>query len=68
VWAGPLSRELLAFNSFIKALNRSLRNLCEMLTLSLFLNSDRRKDRGDYLEIALRSVVPAVSGNDKQYD
>ncbi|CAG8489148.1 3402_t:CDS:10 [Paraglomus brasilianum] len=53
VWAGPLSRELLAFNSFIKALNRSLRNLCEMLTLSLFLNSDRRKDRGDYLEIAL---------------
>ncbi|KAG9301630.1 hypothetical protein G9A89_016700 [Geosiphon pyriformis] len=52
-WVAPLSRELLVFNSFIKALNRSLRNLCEMLTLSTFLNGDCWKERGDYLDIAL---------------
>ncbi|CAB4431514.1 unnamed protein product [Rhizophagus irregularis] len=52
-WNGPLSRELLAFNSFVKAMNRSLRNLCEMLTLSMFLNGDCVKDRQDYLDIAL---------------
>lgn len=53
-WNGPLSRELLAFNSFVKSMNRSLRNLCEMLTLSMFLNGDCVKDRQDYLDIALR--------------
>ncbi|CAG8695863.1 30025_t:CDS:10, partial [Gigaspora margarita] len=52
-WAGPLCREMLIFNSFVKALNRSLRNLCEMLTLSMFLNGDCEKDRQDYLDIAL---------------
>ncbi|CAI2168817.1 8627_t:CDS:10 [Funneliformis geosporum] len=52
-WNGPLSRELLAFNSFVRALNRSLRNLCEMLTLSMFLNGDCVKDRQDFLEISL---------------
>ncbi|CAG8485691.1 2066_t:CDS:10 [Ambispora gerdemannii] len=52
-WAGPINRELLAFNSFVKALNRSLRNLCEMLTLSTFLNRDCLNERGDYLDIAL---------------
>ncbi|CAG8474579.1 15153_t:CDS:10 [Funneliformis caledonium] len=52
-WNGPLSRELLAFNSFVRALNRSLRNLCEMLTLSMFLNGDCVRDRQDLLEIAL---------------
>nr|CAG8450832.1 4779_t:CDS:10 [Entrophospora candida]CAG8586087.1 6687_t:CDS:10 [Entrophospora candida] len=52
-WNGPLNRELLAFNSFLKTLNRSLRNLCEMLTLSMFLNGDCLKERNDYLDIAL---------------
>ncbi|CAG8538773.1 13168_t:CDS:2 [Acaulospora colombiana] len=52
-WVGPLCRELLAFNSFVKVLNRSLRNLCEMLTLSMFLNGDCVKERQDYLDIAL---------------
>ncbi|CAG8748929.1 11916_t:CDS:2, partial [Racocetra persica] len=52
-WVGPLCREMLVFNSFVKALNRSLRNLCEMLTLSMFLNGDCEKDRQDYLDIAL---------------
>ncbi|CAG8453923.1 4770_t:CDS:10 [Acaulospora morrowiae] len=52
-WVGPLCRELLVFNSFVKVLTRSLRNLCEMLTLSMFLNGDCVKERQDYLDIAL---------------
>ncbi|KAG2236720.1 hypothetical protein INT48_000718 [Thamnidium elegans] len=51
-WSGPLNRDLLVFNSFVKALNRSYRNLCEMLTLSLFLNNLVKKDRTDYYQIA----------------
>ncbi|CEG64051.1 hypothetical protein RMATCC62417_01095 [Rhizopus microsporus] len=50
-WSGPLNRDLLVFNSFVKALNRSYRNLCEMLTLSFFLNGLVVKDREDYFEI-----------------
>lgn len=50
-WSGPLNRDLLAFNSFVKALNRSYRNLCEMLTLSLFLNGLVKKERTDYFQI-----------------
>lgn len=50
-WSGPLNRDLLVFNSFVKALNRSYRNLCEMLTLSFFLNGLVVKDRDDYFEI-----------------
>ncbi|MBM6387602.1 MAG: hypothetical protein JSY10_27080 [Paenibacillus sp.] len=53
-WSGPLNRDLLVFNSFVKALNRSYRNLCEMLTLSLFLNNLVKKDRTDYYQIADR--------------
>ncbi|KAI9243738.1 temperature dependent protein affecting M2 dsRNA replication [Phascolomyces articulosus] len=51
-WKGPLDRDMLVFNSFIKALNRSYRNLCEMLALSLFLNSIAEKERSDYFDIA----------------
>ncbi|RCH91950.1 hypothetical protein CU098_001354, partial [Rhizopus stolonifer] len=51
-WSGPLNRDLLVFNSFVKALNRSYRNLCEMLTLSFFLNGLVKKDRDDYYSIA----------------
>ncbi|KAI7872052.1 temperature dependent protein affecting M2 dsRNA replication-domain-containing protein [Spinellus fusiger] len=50
-WSGPFNRDLLVFNSFVKALNRSYRNLCEMLTLSLFLNNAASKERTDYFEI-----------------
>lgn len=50
-WSGPLNRDLLVFNSFVKALNRSYRNLCEMLTLSLFLNGIVKKERNDYFQI-----------------
>ncbi|KAI8994545.1 temperature dependent protein affecting M2 dsRNA replication [Pilobolus umbonatus] len=51
-WSGPLNRDLLSFNSFVKALNRSYRNLCEMLTLSFFLNGLVKKERTDYFDIA----------------
>ncbi|CAO3618472.1 unnamed protein product [Mucor hiemalis] len=50
-WTGPLNRDLLAFNGFAKALNRSYRNLLEMLTLSFFLNGLVKKDRDDYYQI-----------------
>ncbi|KAG2214324.1 hypothetical protein INT47_000880 [Mucor saturninus] len=50
-WTGPLNRDVLVFNSFVKALNRSYRNLCEMLTLSLFLNGLVKKERTDYFQI-----------------
>ncbi|KAI8979044.1 temperature dependent protein affecting M2 dsRNA replication [Mycotypha africana] len=51
-WSGALNRDLLAFNSFVKALARSYRNLCEMLTLSFFLNGLVMKDRKDYFQIS----------------
>ncbi|OAD78751.1 hypothetical protein PHYBLDRAFT_157638 [Phycomyces blakesleeanus NRRL 1555(-)] len=51
-WSGPFNRDLLVFNSFVKALDRSYRNLCEMLTLSLFLNNGVVKEQKDYFEIA----------------
>ncbi|KAG1559523.1 hypothetical protein G6F46_002736 [Rhizopus delemar] len=50
-WSGPLNRDLLVFNSFVKALNRSYRNLSEMITLSFFLNGLVRKERDDYFGI-----------------
>ena len=52
-WTGPLSRELLVFNSFIKVLSRSLRGLLESISLNLLLRSDARRSREDYLDIAL---------------
>eukprot|EP01102_Stenamoeba_stenopodia_P007359 TRINITY_DN2064_c0_g2_i1.p1 TRINITY_DN2064_c0_g2~~TRINITY_DN2064_c0_g2_i1.p1 ORF type:complete len:722 (+),score=142.70 TRINITY_DN2064_c0_g2_i1:172-2337(+) len=39
-WEGPIDYDLMAFNSILKALNRSLRNLYEMLFLTIIL---RRK-------------------------
>ncbi|KAI9262056.1 temperature dependent protein affecting M2 dsRNA replication-domain-containing protein [Sporodiniella umbellata] len=51
LWSGPLYRDLLVFNGFVKALNRSYRNLYEMLTLSFFLNGLVTKERDDYFEI-----------------
>ncbi|WFD30808.1 hypothetical protein MSPP1_001832 [Malassezia sp. CBS 17886] len=52
-WDAPLSRELLVFNSFLRALARSLRSLTEIVTLSLILQSDARQPRDDYLDVSL---------------
>ncbi|SCZ90934.1 BZ3500_MvSof-1268-A1-R1_Chr1-3g02397 [Microbotryum saponariae] len=52
-WTGPLSRELLVFNSFIRATSRSMRLLLESILLNLMLRSDARRARHDYLDIAV---------------
>ncbi|KAG4301766.1 hypothetical protein PCK1_001742 [Pneumocystis canis] len=51
-WAGPLSQGLLVFNSFIKILSQAIRNLIEMITVSLFMNRDANRERDDWLEFA----------------
>ncbi|KAI8887864.1 hypothetical protein K501DRAFT_174508 [Backusella circina FSU 941] len=51
-WSGPFNRDLLVFNSFVKALGRSYRNLCEMFALSFFMNGLAKKERSDYFQIA----------------
>ncbi|KAL7412309.1 temperature dependent protein affecting M2 dsRNA replication-domain-containing protein [Mrakia frigida] len=52
-WSGPLSRELLVFNSFLKSLSRSLRHLLEAVSLHMLLRNDARRIRDDFLDIAL---------------
>lgn len=52
-WSAPLSRELLVFNSFVKSTTRSMRNLVEMISMSLLLRGDGRRNRDDYLDISL---------------
>ncbi|SPO28323.1 related to MKT1 - retroviral protease signature protein [Ustilago trichophora] len=52
-WTAPLSRELLVFNSFVKSTTRAMRNLVEMISLSLLLRGDARRGRDDYLDISL---------------
>ncbi|KAG5513681.1 hypothetical protein PMAC_000719 [Pneumocystis sp. 'macacae'] len=49
-WAGPLSQGLLVFNFFIKILSQTIRNLIEMVTVSLFMNRDANRERDDWLE------------------
>ncbi|KAG8930683.1 hypothetical protein FRC02_003785 [Tulasnella sp. 418] len=52
-WSGPLSRELLVFNSFIKSLSRALRTLIEMTALNMLLQEHARRARDDLLDISL---------------
>lgn len=52
-WSGPLSRELLVFNSFVKALSKSLRQLFEAISVHMLLRGDARKDRDNYVDISL---------------
>ncbi|KAN0061277.1 hypothetical protein ACQY0O_006123 [Thecaphora frezii] len=52
-WTAPLSRELLVFNSFLKATGRAMRNLVEMIAMSMLLRGDARRSRDDYLDISL---------------
>ncbi|KAG0246462.1 hypothetical protein BGX31_001738 [Mortierella sp. GBA43] len=51
-WAGPLSRELLAFNSVSKLLTRQLRHLSEALITEMLLANECQKDALDYTELA----------------
>ncbi|ORX35909.1 temperature dependent protein affecting M2 dsRNA replication-domain-containing protein [Kockovaella imperatae] len=52
-WAGPLSRELLVFNSFVRALSKSLRALLEAITVHILLCGDARRNRDDHLDLML---------------
>jgi len=52
-WTGPLSRELLVFNSFVRSLSRSLRHLFEAVCEHLLLRGDARRAREDFIDIAL---------------
>ena len=60
-WTGPLSRDLLAFNSCAKAMTRSLRNLYEMSIVSLFL--DDREPVSPIL-VPSQQGIPAVGRDD----
>lgn len=50
-WTGPVSRELLTFNDIAKGLTRSLRNLCEMVILAVYLSGGMDKEHLDLHEI-----------------
>lgn len=52
-WSGPLSRELLAFNSFVRSLARALRTLIECTALNLLLRQPERRSREDLLDVSL---------------
>jgi len=52
-WSGPLSRELLAFNSFVRSLSRALRTLMECTALNMMLQHHARRQRDDLLDISL---------------
>ncbi|KAF9547070.1 hypothetical protein EC957_008919 [Mortierella hygrophila] len=51
-WAGPLSRDLLAFNSITKVLTRGLRHLSEAVLLEMLLGNECQKDTLDFTELA----------------
>lgn len=54
-WKAPLSRELIQFNSFVKALSRNLRSLVEVVASTMLLNGGThiKRNRDDYLDISL---------------
>ncbi len=52
-FTGPLSRNLLAFHSFIYAVRESLRDLVEMTLANLLLNGDADRDRDDWVDLGL---------------
>ncbi|GAA5912613.1 hypothetical protein JCM8208_004791 [Rhodotorula glutinis] len=51
-WNGPLSRELLVFNSFLRATSRSMRNLLEAIAVNCLLRGDAQRSYADYLGVA----------------
>jgi hypothetical protein len=59
-WTGPLSRELLVFNSFVRSLSRSLRHLFEAVCEHLLLRGDARRAREDFIDIALSKSSSSV--------
>jgi hypothetical protein len=62
-WVGPLSRELLVFNSFVRALGKSLRQLFEATTVHILLSGDARRNRDDFLDIILSESLDETVGS-----
>ena len=41
------------FNSFVRALSKSLRHLLEAITIHILLSGDARRNRDDYTDLML---------------
>jgi len=59
-WEGPIDHDLMGFNSIVKALYKTLRNLMEMLLLNLFLNNRATLNPEDLLEVSYRYNPPPL--------
>jgi len=53
-WSGPIDHELMGFNSIVKALQRSLRNLTEILTAHSVITHKARLSPEDYINTSFR--------------
>lgn len=60
-YTGPLSKNLLAFHSLIKAVRETDRDLVEAITTSMFLNGQVNRDRKDFAEIGRKYVYILLS-------
>jgi hypothetical protein len=52
-YTGPLSRQLLGYNSMISAVRSALRDLTEACLATLFLNGDADRNRDDFAALGL---------------
>ncbi|KAK5939190.1 hypothetical protein PMZ80_008493 [Knufia obscura] len=60
-YVGPLDRSLLTFAWEITTIRESLRNLCETILTTMFLNGDVSREREDWHELSQR--LPFLSDN-----
>ena len=60
-YVGPLDRSLLTFAWEITSIRESLRNLCETVLTTMFLNGDVSRERQDWHELSQR--LPFLSDN-----
>jgi hypothetical protein len=57
-FVGPLDRQLLTFAWKITAVRRSVRDLLETVTTSMFLNGDVERERDDWTVLVSKCVYP----------
>lgn len=60
-YVGPLDRSLLTFAWEITAIRQLLRDLCETIMTTMFLNGDVSRERDDWAELSQR--LPFISDN-----
>lgn len=60
-YSGPLSRHLLGYHSIISTLRASLRDLVEISLATMFLEGNAERDRNDWMDLALGSVLLSAS-------